>query len=142
MKAVTAIHEVLPHREPFLFVDTILHADTEGCVAEYTFRASEPFFAGHFPQYPVVPGVLLIEALAQAGGAGLSYQKTFDDGTVFFLAAIHTVKLRSRVLPNDTLRMEIQNLRVSKQMIRQKGAGYVGTTLAIEAEWMCLAGSV
>ena len=66
----TDIKSLLPHREPFLFVDAIISADDKGCVCEHTFTENEFFFKGHFPEYPVVPGVILCETMAQAGGAG------------------------------------------------------------------------
>ena len=65
------IEELLPHREPFLFVDEIVRADPEKIIARHVFTEKEFFFSGHFPQYPVVPGVILIETMAQSGGAGL-----------------------------------------------------------------------
>ncbi len=135
------IESLLPHRKPFLFVDEIVSADESGSVSEHTFTDEEFFFKGHFPQYPVVPGVILVETMAQAGGAALSYQKIFDEGSLFFLATVDKVKFRNQVRPNDKVRMEITNLRVSKKMIKQAGKAYVGDTLCAEAEWLCLVGN-
>ena len=73
MPLTTDIKSLLPHREPFLFVDSIISADEKGCVCEHTFTENEFFFKGHFPEYPVVPGVILCETMAQAGGAALRY---------------------------------------------------------------------
>lgn len=134
------IKSLLPHREPFLFVDEILSADEKGSVCIKRFTGDEFFFQGHFPQYPVVPGVLLVETMAQAGGAALSFQKVFSEDSLFFLATVDKVKFRNQVRPGDTLRLEIENRRVSANMIKQRGKAYVGDVLAAEAEWMCLVG--
>jgi 3-hydroxyacyl-[acyl-carrier-protein] dehydratase len=138
MRAMTDIKSLLPHREPFLFVDRIEKADSEEVVAYRRFPASEPFFAGHFPQYPVVPGVILIETMAQCGGAGL--RMTTGGSGVFFLAAVEKAKFRRQVKPGDEVRCVVRNLRISKAMIRQAGKAYVGEELAAEAEWLCLVG--
>lgn len=139
MALIKDIKSLLP-REPFLFVDEILSADEKGSVCIKRFTGDEFFFQGHFPQYPVVPGVLLVETMAQAGGAALSFQKVFSEDSLFFLATVDKVKFRNQVRPGDTLRLEIENLRVSANMIKQRGKAYVGDVLAAEAEWMCLVG--
>ncbi len=141
MSVTRDIESLLPHRKPFLFVDEIISADEKGSVSQHTFTEEEFFFKGHFPQYPVVPGVILVETMAQAGGAALSYQKTFAEGSLFFLATVDKVKFRHQVRPGDTVRLEITNLRVSPKMIKQSGKAYVGENLAAEAEWLCLVGA-
>ncbi len=133
------IKDLLPHREPFLFVDEILKADKEEIIGTRTFTESDSFFNGHFPQYPVVPGVILVESMAQCGGAGIKAQDIIGD-SLFFLAAVDKVKFRKQVRPGDTVRMEIKNLRISTKMIKQSGKAYVGEDVAAEAEWMCLVG--
>lgn len=135
------IEALLPHRKPFLFVDSIDSFDENGCVCTRKFTDEDFFFKGHFPEYPVVPGVILIETMAQGGGAALSYQKMFAEGSLFFLATVNNVKFRHQVRPGDTVRMEIKNERVSAKMVRQAGKAYVGDTLCAEAEWMCLVGN-
>ncbi len=135
------IESLLPHRTPFLFVDTIESFDEEGCVCTRKFTEDDFFFKGHFPEYPVVPGVILIETMAQGGGAALSYQKKFAEGSLFFLATVDKVKFRHQVRPGDTVRMEVKNLRCSAKMVKQSGKAYVGDTLCAEAEWMCLVGN-
>ena len=135
------IESLLPHRNPFLFVDTIESFDEEGCVCTRKFTEDDFFFKGHFPEYPVVPGVILIETMAQGGGAALSYQKKFAEGSLFFLATVDKVKFRHQVRPGDTVRMEVKNLRCSAKMVKQSGKAYVGDTLCAEAEWMCLVGN-
>ena len=113
MSVTKDIESLIPHRTPFLFVDEILSCDEKGSISEHVFTDKEFFFQGHFPEYPVVPGVILIETMAQAGGAALSYQKTFAEGSLFFLGTVDKVKFRNQVRPNDKVRMEITNLRIS-----------------------------
>lgn len=142
MSLTTDIKSLLPHREPFLFCDEILSADENGSVSTHTFTENEFFFKGHFPEYPVVPGVILIETMAQCGGAALSFQKTFEEGSLFFLATVDKVKFRNQVRPGDKIRVEVTNLRISKKMIKQAGKAFIGDTdvVAAEAEWLCLVG--
>lgn len=141
MSLTKDIKSLLPHREPFLFVDEIISADDNGSVSEHTFTENEFFFKGHFPEYPVVPGVILCETMAQAGGAALSFQKKVPEGSLFFFASMDKVKFRNQVRPGDKVRMEITNLRVSTHMIKQAGKAYVGDTLCAEAEWLALVGN-
>jgi 3-hydroxyacyl-[acyl-carrier-protein] dehydratase len=135
------IESLLPHREPFLFVSEIVQADEKKIVAKHVFTEKEFFFKGHFPEYPVVPGVVLVETMAQSGGAGLRKLGIIGDNALFFLATVDKVKFRRQVRPGDEVRSEIENLRVSPKMIKQSGKAYVGDELAAEAEWMCLVGS-
>lgn len=135
------IEKLLPHRDPFLFIDTIDVTDEKQVIARHVFTESEFFFKGHFPEYPVVPGVILVETMAQAGGAGLVKRGLMNDDALFFLASVDKVKFRRQVRPNDEIRLVIENLRVSGKMIKQAGKAYVGEELAAEAEWLCLVGS-
>jgi 3-hydroxyacyl-[acyl-carrier-protein] dehydratase len=135
------IEALLPHREPFLFVDEIISADKETIVARHVFTEKEFFFKGHFPQYPVAPGVILIETMAQSGGAGLRKLGILGEDALFFLGTVDKVKFRRQVRPGEEVRSEIVNLRVSSRMIKQAGKAYVGDELAAEAEWMCLVGN-
>jgi 3-hydroxyacyl-[acyl-carrier-protein] dehydratase len=134
------IENLLPHRDPFLFVDEIVEASNEKIIAKRVFTENEYFFKGHFPEYPVVPGVILVETMAQSGGAGLRKIGALGDDALFFFATVDKVKFRRQVRPGDELRSEVVNLRVSPSMIKQQGKAYVGDELAAEAEWMCLVG--
>ncbi|MCL2481203.1 MAG: 3-hydroxyacyl-ACP dehydratase FabZ [Spirochaetaceae bacterium] len=131
------IKDLLPHREPFLFVDEIEKSDEKEIIAYKTFTPSEYFFKGHFPDYPVVPGVILVETMAQAGGAGIS-QTGLLGNALFFLATVDKAKFRKQVRPGDKVKLVITNVRISKAMLKQSGKAYIGDELAAEAEWLCL----
>ncbi|MDR0402469.1 MAG: 3-hydroxyacyl-ACP dehydratase FabZ [Treponema sp.] len=133
------IETLLPHRTPFLFVDEV-KTENGLIVASYTFSGEEFFFKGHFPRYPVVPGVILVETMAQSGGAGLRKEGILGGDGLFFLASVDKVKFRRQVRPGETVHSEIRNIRVSPKMIKQAGKALVGDELAAEAEWLCLVG--
>ena len=137
----SGIERLLPHRDPFLFVDTIDVTNESEIVARHVFTTEEFFFKGHFPEYPVVPGVILCETMAQAGGAGLVKRGVMPTDALFFFATLDKVKFRNQVRPGDEVRMVVKNLRVSSRMIKQSGVAYVGEKIAAEAEWKCLVGS-
>jgi 3-hydroxyacyl-[acyl-carrier-protein] dehydratase len=122
-------------------VDEIISKKKKKIIAKHVFTEKEYFFKGHFPEYPVVPGVILVETMAQSGGAGLRKCGVLGEGSLFFFATADKVKFRRQVRPGDEVRSEITNLRVSPKMIKQSGKAYVGDELAAEAEWMCLVGN-
>ncbi|MFP4382693.1 MAG: 3-hydroxyacyl-ACP dehydratase FabZ [Spirochaetia bacterium] len=133
------IKNLLPHREPFLYVDRLERYDDEEIVGYRKYTEEEYFFKGHFPQYAVVPGVILIETMAQCGGAGINALGTLGD-KLFFLASVEKAKFRRQVRPGEEVKLIIKNLRISPRMIRQSGKAIVGEETAAEAEWLCLVG--
>ena len=142
MTAVMNIHEILtylPHRYPFLLIDRIVDIELgKSIVALKNITMNELHFVGHFPENPVMPGVLMLEAMAQAGGV-LAYKSTNTkptDGTLFYFAAIDNVRFRRIVEPGDQLRLEVTVLRSKKDMWKLAGSAYVGDALACSAEFM------
>ena len=135
------VKELLPHRDPFLFVDELIDVSKEKITGKRIYTDSEFFFKGHFPEYPVVPGVILVESMAQCGGAGINELGVLEEGGLFFLATIEKAKFRRQVVPGDEVRFEIENVRISAKMLKQKGKAFVRDEIAAEAEWLCIVGS-
>ncbi len=133
------LDELLPHRPPFRFLDRLLEARTDGCVGEYTFTADAYFFKGHFPGFPVVPGVLLVEAIAQCGGAGV-VESDLVEARSILLATVSSAKFRRPVRPDETVRFEVEYMKTSPRLLRQRGKAFVGEEIAAEAEWVCIVG--
>jgi 3-hydroxyacyl-[acyl-carrier-protein] dehydratase len=113
------IAAILPHRYPFLLVDRVVELDAgKSIVAIKNVTFNEPFFTGHFPGHPVMPGVLIIEALAQASGLliGLSGAHTANDDRIFYLAKVDNARFLKPVVPGDQLRLEVQLKRTIRSM--------------------------
>ena len=118
---IQQILEILPHRYPLLLIDRVLELSPTKVIALKNVSVNEPYFQGHFPGLPVMPGVLQVEAMAQAGGILASRAMTFDPATqVMLFMAIDNVKFRKAVTPGDQLHIEVVPLRVGK-IFRMKG---------------------
>jgi len=128
------ILEILPHRHPFLFVDRIIHLDIDQneIVGEKCVSVNEPFFQGHFPGLPIMPGVLILEALAQTGGI-LAYKKGYIDQIAVFMS-LNGVKFRRPVYPGDVLNLRITGVIFSSKAGRVKGMATVEGQPVAEAE--------
>jgi beta-hydroxyacyl-ACP dehydratase FabZ len=124
---------LLPHRYPFLLVDRVLECDTERVLTLKNVTVNEPFFAGHFPGLPIMPGVLILEALAQSA-AILALSIIGERRSVFMLTGIDKARLRRRVVPGDQLRMEVRLLKHHHPLWKMRAEARVDGDLAAEAE--------
>ena len=131
--------KILPHRYPFLLVDRIIDMELgKRVVGIKNVTANEPFFEGHFPGNPIMPGVLIIEAMAQVGGvmarlSVLGSQESESKDTVYFMS-MDKVKFRRPVVPGDQLRLELQALRTGSRVWKMAGKAFVEEDLVAEAE--------
>ncbi len=132
------IQRILPHRYPFLLVDRVISVEPgKRIVALKNVSINEPFFQGHFPDLPIMPGVLIVEALAQAGGI-LAFRSNPDNlgNATVFLMGLDKVRFRQPVVPGDQLRLEVEILRSGKKFWKMRGQAFVNDTLAAEGEVM------
>ena len=135
---IDAIREILPHRYPFLLVDRIEELETERVVGIKNVTVNEPFFAGHFPDYPVMPGVLIIEAMAQVAGVLVLSGIPDRKDKLVLLAGVDGAKFRKPVRPGDQLRMEMKVLRSRATMAKVSGTATVDGVVVAEAEILCV----
>lgn len=130
------IQDVLPHRYPFLLVDRIIEVEGRNrIVGIKNVTINEPFFQGHFPGHPIMPGVLIIEAMAQVGGMLVLGTEDISDKVVYFMS-LDNVKFRRPVLPGDQLRCEVEMVQFRGKTCRMKGVAYVDGLVVAEAEMM------
>jgi 3-hydroxyacyl-[acyl-carrier-protein] dehydratase len=134
---INEIREILPHRYPFLLVDRIVELEADRVVGIKNVTANEPFFEGHFPDFPVMPGVLIVEAMAQV--AGVLVLKSMPDraNKLVLLVAVKEARFRKPVVPGDTLRMEMKVIKRKASVAVMAGVATVDGVLVAEAEVMC-----
>ncbi len=138
MLEITDIMAILPHRYPFLLIDRVVEMERrKRIVAIKNVTINEPFFQGHFPSYPIMPGVLVIEAMAQAGGALLLTEVPDRENKLMVFTGIERAKFRRPVVPGDQLRIEINVLQWKTRAVRMEGLVMVDGKLACEAIIMC-----
>jgi 3-hydroxyacyl-[acyl-carrier-protein] dehydratase len=127
------IRQLLPHRYPFLLVDAFvsLEGNRFECLKNVSYN--EPYFAGHFPDEPVMPGVLILEALAQASAVGLAARDHLQGGNIGYLVAIEAAKFKRKVVPGDQLRLTGEILLFRRGLCKVQAVALVGTEVAAEA---------
>jgi 3-hydroxyacyl-[acyl-carrier-protein] dehydratase len=142
---IKKILEYLPHRYPFLLVDRVLSCDPgKTIVALKNVTINEPFFQGHFPNYPVMPGVLIIESMAQAAAILTfhSEQAKPDKHSVYFFVGIDNARFKKPVVPGDTLRLQVGITRHVRGIWKFAAQAWVGDAMAAESEIMCTVRSI
>jgi len=134
---VNEIRTILPHRYPFLLVDRIVELEAERIVGLKNVTMNEPFFQGHFPEFPVMPGVMIVEAMAQT--AGILVLRSIPDrhNKLVFLVSVDAARFRKPVVPGDQLRIEMKVIRRKGTVAKMAGTATVNGVLVAEAEVMC-----
>jgi len=132
---IKEIMKRLPHRYPFLLVDRVKEITDDSITAIKNVTMNEPFFQGHFPGYPVMPGVLIVEAMAQCAGIhAFETAENAPENALFFFMGVDGVKFRKQVIPGDQLEMKVTVLRKKRDLVKVKGEAYVDGQLACEGE--------
>ncbi len=132
---IEEILKLLPHRYPFLLVDRVLNIkEKKTLVAVKNVTYNEPFFQGHFPQQKVMPGVLIVESMAQAGAVLLYYSLPEPEKVLVFMSTINKAKFRKPVVPGDQLRLEVELLKLKKRFCHMQGRACVDGEVVAEAD--------
>ncbi|HLQ97247.1 MAG TPA: 3-hydroxyacyl-ACP dehydratase FabZ [Candidatus Dormibacteraeota bacterium] len=133
---IQEIKDTIPHRYPFLLVDKVTEIEEGERVVGYkNVTFNEPFFQGHFPDYPVMPGVLIIEALAQVGAVAMLGMEE-NKGKIGFLAGVDKCRFKRQVVPGDQLKLEVEITRIKGPIGKGKGTATVNGEVACQAEIM------
>ncbi|WP_078378659.1 3-hydroxyacyl-ACP dehydratase FabZ [Sutcliffiella halmapala] len=133
---INQIKEIIPHRYPFLLVDKIIEIEEgQRAIGIKNVTANEEFFQGHFPEFPVMPGVLIVEALAQVGAVAM-LKKEENKGRLAFFTGIDNCRFKKQVIPGDQLRLEVEMTRVRGSIGKGKGIATVDGQLVCELEMM------
>ncbi len=135
---INAIQKILPHRYPFLLVDKIIElVPKERAVGVKSVTINEPFFPGHFPGHPIMPGVLIVEAMAQTGAVMLLETIPNPESKIAYFMGLDKVRFRKPVMPGDQLQLEVELLRYRESSCKMQGKAYVDGELVCEADLMC-----
>ncbi|TWI68161.1 3-hydroxyacyl-[acyl-carrier-protein] dehydratase [Desulfobotulus alkaliphilus] len=139
---IVGILNYLPHRYPFLLVDRVLSLEVGKSISAIkNVSINEPFFTGHFPDFPIMPGVLILEAMGQAGGI-LAYASWPEEKRKYplFLTGADKARFRRKVLPGDQIRMEVILMKLKSRAVKMRGVATVDGAVAVEAEFMAVLG--
>jgi len=134
---IQAIQDLLPHRYPFLLIDRILELEDMRVVAIKNVTMNEPHFTGHFPGFPVMPGVLIVEAMAQTAGVLVLNRIQNRDEKLVFLAMIEQARFRKPVVPGDQMRIEVVFLKLKPSVAKIHAVATVDGAVVAEADLMC-----
>src|SRR4051812_21394449 len=135
---INQIMAILPHRYPFLLIDRVIEVERrKRIVALKNVTINEPFFQGHFPGFPIMPGVLMVEAMAQAGGALLLTEVPDRDSKLMVFTGIERARFRRPVTPGDQVKLVVEVLAWRSTAVRMEGKAYVGEKVAAEAVITC-----